>query len=336
MSKTKKALLIVNLGTPDSPDTTHVRKFLSEFLNDRRVIDIPWIFRKLLVNLVIVPFRSPRSSGLYERLWTINGSPILFYLNNLVAKLEVRLKPEYEVFGVMRYGNPSLKKALKNIKEGGFDEITVFPMFPQYASSTTGSIAELILSEMSQWQTIPALKFIDQYYSHPAFVGAFSSRILGCHPGLFSHIVFSYHGLPVSHINKSHTGIDCGVCTCHKAMNEHGRHCYKATCYETTRLLADKAGLAEGTYTTCFQSRLAKNWLAPFTDDTLVKLAKAGHRKILVVAPSFVADCLETTIELGEDYAALFRRHQGQELVLVKSLNDGDDWTDAMIKILQL
>lgn len=335
MSKIKKALLIVNLGTPDSPDTPHVRKFLSEFLNDSRVIDLPWIFRKLLVNLVIVPFRSSRSSGFYKRLWTINGSPILFYLNKLVAKLEVKLEHEYEVFGVMRYGNPSLKKTLKKIKEASFDEITVLPMFPQYASSTTGSIAGLILAEINQWNIIPAIKLIDQYYSHPAFLEAFSSRILGCHPELFSHIVFSYHGLPVSHVNKAHPGIDCRDCTCNKAMNEHGQHCYKATCYETTRLLADKSGLAEGTYTTSFQSRLAKNWLGPFTDDTLVHLASAGHRKILLVAPSFVADCLETTIEVGEDYAALFRRHQGQELVLTESLNDGDDWIDAITRIIE-
>jgi ferrochelatase len=336
MSKTKKALLIVNLGTPDSPDISHVRKFLSEFLNDRRVIDLPWLLQKLLVNLVIVPFRSSKSSELYKRLWTINGSPILFYLNNLVAKLEIKLNRDFEVFGVMRYGNPSLKGALKNIKEGCFDEITIFPMFPQFASSTTGSIADLILSEISKWQHIPSLKFIDQYYSHPAFVEAFSNRILSFKPALFSHVVFSYHGLPVTHINKAHPGIDCNDCTCTMAMTEYGRHCYKAACYETTRLLAHKSGLASGTFTTTFQSRMSKNWLAPFTDDTLVHLASMGHKKILIVAPSFVADCLETSIELGEDYVALFRQNQGQELVLVESLNDRDDWIDAIAHIIQV
>jgi len=229
-----------------------------------------------------------------------------------------------------------LKEALKRIKEDAYDEITVFPMFPQYASSTTGSIADLILSEICKWQHIPSLKFIDQYYSHPAFVEAFSNRMLSCHPELFSHVVFSYHGLPLRHINNSHPGIDSRVCSCDKAMPEYGRHCYKAACYETTRLIAHKSGLPEGTFTTSFQSRLSKNWLTPFTDETLVHLASMGHKKILIVAPSFVADCLETTIELGEDYVTLFKHHQGQELVLVGSLNDRDDWIDAITKIMKV
>ena len=142
MNKPKKALLIVNLGTPDSPDIRYVRKFLSEFLNDRQVIDLPWLFRKVLVNLVIVPFRASRSSKLYRRLWTGNGSPMQFYLSSLVAKLEVKLKPDFDVYGVMRYGHPSLIEELKKIKEG-YDEITVFPMFPQYASSTSGSVEDV-------------------------------------------------------------------------------------------------------------------------------------------------------------------------------------------------
>ncbi len=180
-------------------------------------------------------------------------------------------------------------------------------MFPQYASSTNGSIGDAILREISNWQNIPSLKFIDQYYWHPLFINSFSDRIQSCHPELFSHIVFSYHSLPVRHINKAHPGIDCSRCTCNKAMTEYGRHCYKAACYETTRLLAEKSGLAEGTYTTSFQSRMSGNWLTPFTDETLVHLASAGHRKVLIVAPSFVADCLETSIELGEDYSCPFQ-----------------------------
>ena len=192
-----------------------------------------------------------------------------------------------------------------------------------------------VIREVGKWQNIPVLKFTDQYYGHPAFINAIAKRIQSCHPESFDYIVFSYHGLPVRHINNGHPDIHCNECTCLKAMTEFGRHCYKAACYDTTRLIAEKSGLAEGTYTTSFQSRLSRNWVTPFTDETLVNLASMGHKKILIVAPSFVADCLETTIELGEDYVTLFRQNQGQELILAESLNDRDEWVDAVIEIVR-
>jgi len=335
MKKIKKALLVVNLGTPDSPGVQDVRKYLSDFLNDRRVIDLPRIFQKILVNLIIVPFRANKSSKLYKRLWTGRGSPILFFLNSLVEKLQIKLGHEYQVYGAMRYGNPLLGNVLERIKADGCDSVTVFPLYPQYASSTTGSVMQYIMETTGRWQVIPGLKLIDQYYKHPAFINAVTNRIRKCNPETFDHIVFSYHSLPVRHINKLHPGINLSQCKCDSAMPEYGRHCYRAACFETSRLLADKMNLPENFFTTSFQSRLSRNWTMPFTDATLSELARKGYKKVLVAAPSFVADCLETRVEIAEDYKNLFTGAGGQELVLAESLNDHDDWIEAIIQIVR-
>jgi ferrochelatase len=331
----RKAVLIVNLGTPAGPGVVPVSRYLMQFLNDRRVIDLPWLVRKILVNVIIIPFRARKSSRLYKRLWTAEGSPLLIYLNNMVAKLALKMKGEYAVYGAMRYGNPSLGSVLQEIRKVGYDQLTVFPLFPQYASSTTGSVAGYIMKHLGNWEVIPKLILIDQYYRNPVFIRAFSASMAGYHPQEFDHVLFSYHGLPLRQINKVHPGIHCSNCTCDTGMPAHGLHCYRAACYETTRLLTEQLRLPENLYSTAFQSRLSKNWLTPFADDTLVDLARKGCKKILVVAPSFVADCLETTIEIGEDYKALFIKNGGKQLVLAESLNDRDEWVDALDEMIR-
>ena len=165
--KRRKALLICNLGTPDKPEKKEVRRFLSEFLNDRRVIDIPWLAQKILVNFIIIPFRVSKSTILYKKLWTESGSPLLLYLNKLVTKLQQKVSGEYDVFGIMRYGNPSLSKTMNEIKLTNYDELIIFPLFPQYASSTTGSIIEKVLDVIKSWEVVPGIKFIEQFYNHP-------------------------------------------------------------------------------------------------------------------------------------------------------------------------
>ena len=333
MSNVAHVLLVVNLGTPGSPEIRDVRKYLSEFLNDPRVVDLPWLFRKILVNLVIVPFRSRRSSALYKRLWTAEGSPLLVYFNRLTEKLRHITKGKYIVYGAMRYGDPSLEDTLEKINIAGYDAITVFPMYPQYASSTSGSVVACVMDHIRKWQVIPELRIIDQYYSHPSFIQAVANRITGCKPEHFDFILFSYHGLPERQVNKAHPGQPCRTCTCDSSMPESGRHCYRAACFETTRLLAATLNLAENTYTTAFQSRLSNHWLAPFTDATLIDLAAKGFKRVLVAAPSFTADCLETKIEIAEEYRNLFIRSGGQMLVLVEGLNDHDDWANAVAEI---
>lgn len=330
----KKAVLLVNVGTPEKDDVPSVRRFLSQFLNDRRVVDLPWLLQKILVNLIIVPFRANGSTKLYKRLWTNNGSPILIYLNNLASKVERMLGNEYKVFPTMRYGKPSLLKALKQVKDHQFQELIVMPLFPQYASSTTGSVVQFVMNEIKKWNTIPEVRFVGQFYNDPGFLSAFTRQILSHHPEKFDHIIFSFHGLPLRQIDRVHPEIKGERCTCTHEMPSHGSLCYKATCYETSRLLAKQSKIDVHDYTVAFQSRLSKNWLEPFTDAVLEKLVKAGKKKVLVVSPAFVADCLETTVEIGLDYKKLFMEMGGEDLVLVESLNDNDDWAEAAASLI--
>jgi ferrochelatase len=335
MQKRRKAVLLINLGTPDKPQVKQVRRYLSHFLNDGRVMDMPWLLRKILVNLIIVPFHTPKSAKLYQKLWTPEGSPLLLNMEKFAAGLRPVLGEDYLVFTAMRYGNPSLKKALQHIRTQDVDELIAFPLFPQYASSTTGTILEFVMDEIKQWQVIPKLYFIGQFYNHPEFVKAFAQNIAACHPEEYDHILFSYHGIPLRHVDRVHPGILSGECSCEKQMPAHGNHCYKATCYETTRLIAGKLGLTEKQYSVSFQSRFSKNWLGPFTDERIKKLANEGAKKILVTVPSFVADCLETLVEIEADYGALFRKMGGDKLVLVKSLNNNEQWIKTAAGIIR-
>ncbi len=336
MPEKQKAVLLVNVGTPDSPDTSGVRRYLAQFLNDKRIIDLPWLFRKILVNLIIVPFRSPKSARLYRRMWAPGGSsPLLLNMEKFAAGLRHHLAPSYRVYTAMRYGNPSLAKVLEDIRKKNFDEIIVFPLFPQYASSTTGTIIDFIISKIKQWHVIPGLRFIHQFYDHPGFLEAFSKNVAECHPEQFDHIIFSYHGLPNRHIEKTHPGIPAAGCSCEKAMPAHGKHCYKAACYETSRLLARKLGLSPDRYTVAFQSRFSKDWLSPFTDEVIKDLARKGDRKVLVAVPSFVADCLESLVEIEFENGNLFKQHGGEQLTLVKSLNGSERWVRAAADMIR-
>jgi protoporphyrin/coproporphyrin ferrochelatase len=332
----RKALILVNTGTPDTPAVKDVRRFLSAFLNDRRVIDLSWIARKILVNLIIVPFRSPRSAALYRQLWTADGSPLLVNLGKLVSGLRKVLGESCDVTGAMRYGNPSLEKAFKSIAWEGYDEIIVFPLYPHYASSTTGSVHELVMRQASRLNVIPSVKFISQYWSHPSFIEAWTDNLGRYSPGSFDHILFSYHGLPLRQVAKVHPGIACTGCSCSESMPDHGKFCYRATCYETTRLIAARLSLAEGSFSTAFQSRLTRNWLSPFTDHVLAELASQGKKRVLVVPPSFTADCLETVVEIGHEYKSLFEHEGGEELVMAESLNDSLLWMKAIAEIAEL
>lgn len=332
----RKALLLINTGTPDTPAVKDVRRFLSRFLNDGRVIDLPWLARKMLVNLVIVPFRAHRSAALYRKLWTNEGSPLLINLDKLVAGLQEKSGRSYDVFGAMRYGNPSLEKIFRQVAGAGYDEIIIFPLFPHYASSTTGSVYEFVMKLASGLSVIPSLRFTGQYYSDPAFVEAWAETIRTHNPGNHDHVLFSYHSLPIRQAERTHPDVTVAACDCSVSMPEHGRHCYRAACYETTRLIAASLKLKEGTYSTAFQSRLTGKWLSPFTDHVLQTLAAEGKKKVLVAAPSFTADCLETVIEIGDEYLHLFRQAGGSELVMVPSLNDSQLWISAIADIAGL
>ncbi len=335
MLKSGTAVLLLNVGTPEGPERSKVRKFLAEFLNDKRVIDIPWLLRKILVNLIVIPLRATRSSKLYKRLWTDKGSPLLYNGISLKEKLQQKLGDRYIVEFATRYQQPGIKETVDKVLKQNVSTIIVFPLFPQYASSTTGTAVEKLLEIMAAQNNIPAIKTILQYYDHPLYLEAMAGRISNYDYAGYDHILMSFHGLPLRQVNNSHNGKPCGHYNCTMEVTEQNSYCYNAACYATSRLLAEKLSIDTSRYTVCFQSRIAKNWLAPYTDDVIIKLAGMGKKKLLVICPSFTADCLETIIEVGQNYRDLFLRNGGEKLTLVESLNDSEYWVDAISGIIR-
>jgi protoporphyrin/coproporphyrin ferrochelatase len=333
MSKT--ALLLLNVGTPDSCKVSDVRRFLLEFLGDARVISIPWLARKILVNLIIAPFRAPKSAKLYQKLWTENGSPLLFHSQLFQQKLQKSLGNDVGVFLAMRYQNPSLAQVLAQIEKANYVRLLIFPLFPQYAESTTGTAFEAIFASLKNWRNIPEIKTIGPFYDNPDFIKNIANRIRKHWNAGYGHLIFSYHGLPLKQTYAAHQHQSCDLFNCKTESNDQNLYCYQAACYLTSRLIAAELNLSESEYSVAFQSRFAKNWLSPFTDDLVIEKAKKGVKKLLVASPAFVADCLETLVEIGEDYRQLFRLHGGEKLQLVESLNSDEDWVETATKIVR-
>lgn len=328
----KTGVLLINLGTPESPGYWNVRKYLTEFLNDPRVIDLPWLGRKILVNGIIIPFRTHKSAAIYRELWKHgNGeSPLITYGESVKHKLQERLGPEMEVELAMRYGNPSLDDVLKRMQKRHYRKIVIVPLFPQYSSAATGSAMEKAMKLISKWWVIPELGIVSQYYDHPKFIETVVERAKQNNIKEYDHILFSYHGLPERHVDKVYEDRECGNHKCEDEINDENEYCYKATCYATTRSVVEKLGLKDGSYTTCFQSRLDKKWLTPFSDEVVEEKAKEGAKKLLVFSPAFVADCLETIIEIGDEYQEIFEEHGGEKVQLVESCNDHPLWIDCL------
>ncbi|MDR2911190.1 MAG: ferrochelatase [Bacteroidales bacterium] len=334
MNQEKTAILLMNVGSPDKPTIPSVSKYLIRFLNDKRVIDLPWLLRKFLVNAIIIPFRVRKTTGLYRLLWTKNGSPLIFYSEKLKTKLQTRLGNYFEVFLGMRYGNPSYKSALGEIKNKGFKKIIILPLFPQYAVSTTETSLVAAETEIKKLRIQAKIFKIEQFYNHPKFIDAFVAQVKKNDLEKFNHVIFSYHGLPNRQVEKCHPGIKIENCTCDKSLPENGKLCYRATCYETTRLIADKLNLETEKYSVGFQSRLSVNWLIPFTDEIIQKKLSEGNKNILVIAPSFVTDCLETIFEIGIKYGEEFHKNGGERFKLVESLNAEEKWMETLVEII--
>lgn len=331
----KKLVLLLNVGTPDKPSRVSVGKFLFQFLNDKYVMDIPWLPRLFLVNFIIVPFRVPKSTRLYQRLWTENGSPLLYYHHRLVNKLQKELPPHFIVAGAMRYGNPSVKDVLQKLDFDTIEEIIAIPLFPQYASATTETARQHLLKEVKSLGIKAHVQFLEQFYSEEKYIKAFAAQIRSYDIDSFDHILFSYHGLPNKQIRKIHPHTHPDKCNCPKEFPIDRKACYRGACYENTRLLTKALSISEEKYSIAFQSRMSRDWMAPFSDDVLLELLKEGKKRVLVVAPSFVTDCLETTVEIEMDYKKLFLENGGESLVMVQSLNDNDSWVEALKGIVQ-
>jgi len=332
--KKKTAVLLINLGTPDSPSVAHVRKYLFQFLNDARVIDIPWILRALLVNLIIVPFRAPKSAKIYKQLWTKEGSPLLLHGKNVTGKLQEKLNNKADVYFAMRYQNPSIDSVLEEIRLKNYSKIIVIPLYPQYASSSTGSTLERVMNIISKWFVIPEISLVSQYYDEIGYLDAFADRGKKYIAENYEHVLFSYHGLPVRQVDKVYEKGPCSDHHCEDQVDDENLFCYKAACYETTRQIASRLNIPKEKYTVAFQSRLDKNWLEPFSDKVVEALGKKGIKKLLVFSPAFTSDCLETTIEIGYEYKEIFEANGGEHLQLVESLNDHPIWINTLEKMV--
>src|ERR1700761_211423 len=335
----KKGVLLVNLGTPDSPSTADVRKYLREFLMDPRVIDINPISRTLLVKGIIAPTRAPKSAKLYQHIWDDRtGSPLLHYSKLQQQLLQQRLGDGYMVELAMRYQSPSIESALTRLKDGLVQDIKVIPMFPQYASASTGSVYEKIMGLVGQWPTSPTISFINSFHDDPLMIETFADNARKHQPETYDQILFSFHGLPQRQLIKAdHTHHTClQSADCCQTLTDANRFCYSAQSHDTARLIAEKLNIPKEKYIVCFQSRLGNDpWVQPYTVDIIRNMAKEGKKRLLVFCPAFVADCLETLYEVPVEYGNEFKALGGEEVQLVESLNDSPKFIDALAKMAQ-
>lgn len=333
----KKGVLLVNLGTPDAPTYWAVRRYLKQFLLDKRVIDIPWINRNLLVRGIIAPFRAASSAKLYQKLWTENGSPLKYYGERLTEGVKPLLGDDYIVELAMRYQSPSIESALEKLLNQQIEELIVLPLFPHYASASTGSVHEEVMRVLSTKNVIPNVKFINSYYDHPPMMDIFAENARTFDIESYDHVLFSYHGLPQRQLIKGDT---CNHCLqsedCCQTLSAKNQFCYSAQCYGTTKALVKLLDLQEGNYTTCFQSRLGRTpWIQPYTSEIIEELAEKGAKRLLVFSPAFVADCLETTVEISDEYQEEFEEKGGEQVDLVPSLNDNPKWIKVVADMVK-
>jgi ferrochelatase len=287
-----------------------------------------------LVKGIIVPFRAPKSAKLYKEIWSDEtGSPLLHYSILQHRALQQRLGDEYHVELAMRYQSPSIETALQNLKDALVSDIRVIPLFPQYASASTGSVYEKVMSLVKDWQTPPNISFINSFHDNELMIQTFADNAKKYQPETYDHILFSFHGLPQRHMkNSDHTHKYClQVENCCSTLNDTNKFCYSAQSYDTARLISEKLNIPKEKYTICFQSRLGNDpWVKPYTSEVIAQLAKEGKKRLLVFCPAFVADCLETVYEVTEEYGAEFRELGGEHIQLVESLNDSPMFIEAL------
>lgn len=334
----KTGVLLVNLGTPDSADPRDVYRYLIEFLTDGRVIDSSWLSRQLLVRGVIVPRRYKQSAKSYQAIWTPEGSPLKVYGYRVEKLLQDRLGDRFVVKLAMRYQSPSIQEALDDLMKNGCQKIICLPLFPQYASATTGSVNQKVMEIVSEWQVIPEMVLVDQYASHPSLIRAFCSVAAPFKIEDYDHVLLSFHGLPQRQLVKADRSGKCCLKSkdCCNFISEENQGCYSAQCHATAKALVKALKIPFDKYSLSFQSRLGKEpWLQPYTSEVIAQLAKQGKKKVLVFCPAFVCDCLETTYEIGVEYAEEFKHAGGDSLDLVPGLNDHPQWIDALVDLVK-
>lgn len=332
--QTRTGILLVNLGTPDSPHAKDVRKYLIEFLTDGRVLDMPWLSRQLLVRGVIVPRRYRESAKGYRKIWTKLGSPLLFHGRNLQKALQDKLGHDFVVELAMRYRRPSIEQGIQALIHRQVSTIVILPLFPQYASATTGSVQQKVMEVLQGCTVIPKLVFIDHFGLRADVIDSFCSVVDKQALMESDLVLFSFHGLPKKHLTAINPA--CFGCTeCCATLHAKNSSCYSAQCHTMAHAIADQLGIPAKKYRICFQSRLGKEpWLEPYTSDLIAQAAKNGHKKLLLFSPSFVCDCLETLYEIEIECTHAFAQAGGEKLTLVPGLNTHPRWIDALSSIV--
>jgi protoporphyrin/coproporphyrin ferrochelatase len=332
----KQGLLLMNLGSPDSPNVPDVRRYLREFLMDARVIDAPYPIRFGIVHFAILPKRPHQSAEAYQSIWTKEGSPLVATSKRLQQAVKANLPNPVEL--AMRYQNPSVELAVESLVTRGVREIILLPLFPHYAMSSYETAVEKVRSVIAAHPENIALKVVPPFYDHPAYISALVASAGEHLASKYDHLLFSFHGLPERHLRKS----DRTKCHCLKVQNccevpspAHST-CYRAQTFQTAKAFAAEAGVPRSKYSIAFQSRLGRDpWMQPYTDHELERLAKAGVKKLLVICPAFVADCLETIEEIGMRGRETFLAAGGEDFKLIPCLNNHPSWINAVLRLVQ-
>lgn len=313
-------VLVVNLGTPDSPSYFAVQRYLRDFLGDRRVIDTSRLIWLPILYGLVLPFRPLRTVRNYRKIWMQDGSPLAVYSKRLAAKIDARLRvasgDRVRVALGMTYGNPGIGAAIASLAEQNVRRLLVLPLYPQYCSSTTGSVFDRASRALSRWRWLPETRYINDYHDDAGYIDALAARIEEhwAQIGERSHLLLSYHGIPAVYVKEGDP--------------------YQRQAEATTRLLVSRLGLSADAWSHCYQSRFGSVvWLQPYTEDTLETLAKRGVRKLTVVSPSFAVDCLETLEEVAIEYRDKFRDLGGERLSLVPALNDDERHAELLASI---
>jgi len=328
-------VLLINLGTPDSTEVPAVRRYLRQFLSDPRVLDLPALGRWALLNLVILPFRPKQSAEAYRQIWTEQGSPLRIFTADLADRVRECLGEDAVVAYAMRYQNPSIGSAMAAFDRRTITRLIVVPLYPQYASSSTGSVLEEVYREAGRFWNVPSISVIPPFYDHPIFREA-QAEIYRENLGdldRFDHFLISFHGLPERHVTKCDpTGAHClSHDSCCDAIVAANRYCYRAQSFESARDLASRLGIPEDRYTVAFQSRLGRTpWIKPYTDEVLEALPGKGIKRLAVMIPSFTADCLETLEEIAIRGRESFLEAGGEAYTAIPCLNDHPRFAKAL------
>ncbi len=330
-----KAVVLLNLGTPAEPTPEGLRDYYRHFFSDPYVFDFNPLGLWLLRNLIILPFRAPRIAKDYEQIWMDDGSPLKVYADRMQASVQQAFTAAGEdvlVRNAMAYSKPFVAETMAELETAGAKEIVLLPMYPQYSTATTESVFNDVRQAAKKWQVAPKLHFVNDLFTEPAFIRAWTARINSfIEKESIDHVVFSYHGVPEKTIKKADKAGVCKFGTCCQQITEGNRYCYRMQCVQTTEAIVKALGWDKDKYSFAFQSRFGPlPWLQPYLDEHLASLVNKGVKRVAVVTPSFISDCLETLFEIGVEYKEEFEEAGGDHFALVPNLNDDPTWFDAV------